>query len=66
MSERELGKILAKLDAIHLDLKYLRDEVSDLELRVRDLERSRSLIKGVWITFSAMIGYLVAKLKGVL
>lgn len=66
MTEREIGRIFAKLEEMHHDIKELRIANKELEARVNALEKTKHMLMGIITVVTTFSTYLVAKLKGLL
>jgi len=62
--QRELGTIIAKLDAVHSDVREIKAEHKEWDNRIRSLEQSRARFRGIsaaLVFFSGAIGAAIAK-----
>lgn len=59
---RALGRIEAKLDAINARQQEIKEDVEDIETRVRTLENFKAWLAGIGVASGAVTSYLLKKL----
>ena len=63
MSERELGIIIAKLEALHEDILDLKDAAGDNDERINQLEQFKAWTKGVGSLCMVFLTTLISYIK---
>lgn len=63
MTEREIGLILAKLDALHEDMQEIKESYQKQDSRIDSLETFKAWASGAGALCVALFGFVISIFK---